>query len=107
VSPDGNVSGNLIIAICVTCEKKIVVPVQLCVLSTGFVQVASQQNAVCTTFPALFPNQIKPSDTLENCGIIQNNEDDECCTVHDDCCDNCGPCDTCRPQRPPRPQPRR
>ena len=116
VDPDGNVTGNLIIAICVTCEKKIVVPVQICVLSTGFVQVASQQNAVCTTFPPLFPNQIKPSDTLENCGVVagDTDEDDGCGNSCNPCrpatcdsCDPCDPCDPCRPQRPPRPQPRR
>lgn len=31
----GTVRANLLIALCVTCEKKIIVPVQLCVLSTG------------------------------------------------------------------------
>ena len=124
VGPDGSITGNLIIAICVTCEKKIVVPVQICVLSTGFVQVSAQQNAVCTTFPPLFPNQIKPSDTLENCGVIAGDRDDGCDDVcrPDHCnpcrpepCDPCDPCDSCdpcspgpgRPQRPPRPQPRR
>ncbi|MBQ1229126.1 MAG: hypothetical protein IIX87_04545 [Firmicutes bacterium] len=116
VDPDGNVTGNLIIAICVTCEKKIVVPVQICVLSTGFVQVASQQNAVCTTFPPLFPNQIKPSDTLENCGVVAGDIDEDggcgnscspCRPAPCDPCDPCDSCDPCRPQRPPRPQPRR
>ena len=67
VDCDGCVSGNLIIAICVTCEKKIVVPVQLCVLSTGYAQAALQQNTICTTFPTLFPNQIREEDTEENC----------------------------------------
>lgn len=91
INPDGSVTGNLIIAICVTCEKKIIVPVQLCVLSTGFVQAANQQDAICTTFPPLFPNQIKPCDTLENCGPAENDDDvsDSCgCEVSDDddCC---------------------
>ena len=116
VGADGNVSGNLIIAICVTCEKKIVVPVQLCVLSTGFVSVESQQNAVCTTFPTLFPKQIRPSDTLENCGEVSE-ETDECDPCQrpscNPCCDPC--CDPCRSdvredsccEPPRRPQPRR
>ena len=33
VNADGTVEANIIISICVTCEKKIVMPVQLCVLS--------------------------------------------------------------------------
>ncbi|MDD4389918.1 MAG: hypothetical protein PHW03_03865 [Eubacteriales bacterium] len=125
VAPDGRVSGNLIIALCVTCEKKIVVPVQICVLSTGMAQLSPQQNAICTIFPTLFPPQIKESDTIENCG------EEEACDVRDcarecdpcrsnDCCDPCraddccDPCgsggDSCsapsRPSRPHRPQPR-
>ena len=108
IGPDGNVTGNLIIAICVTCEKKIVVPVQICVLSTGFAQAAVQQNAICTTFPTLFPNQIKPCDTIENCGEICEDEDSDVCG----CDDRCDPCNTCDPcegssQRGRRPQPRR
>lgn len=134
IDADGCVTANLIIAICITCEKKIVVPVQLCVLSPGYVQAPIQQNAICQTFPSLFPNQIKESDTLENCGQIAGAEDDcgcakpaDCCDpcdpccdpCHDDCCDPCDPCcdpchdDCCdhsqyhRPARPGRPQPRR
>ena len=108
IGPDGNVTGNLIIAICVTCEKKIVVPVQICVLSTGFAQAAVQQNAICTTFPTLFPNQIKPCDTIANCGEICEDEDSDVCG----CDDRCDPCNTCDPcegssQRGRRPQPRR
>ena len=110
ISPDGTVSGNLIVAICVVCEKKIIIPVQLCVLSTGYAQAPVQQNAICTTFPTLFPNQVRVGDTAENC----HDEDDGCndpcdgpahckdrhCDKDDDCCE-------CRPQRPQRPQPRR
>ncbi|KXG74832.1 hypothetical protein [Thermotalea metallivorans] len=54
----GTVRANLIIALCVTCEKKIVVPVQLCVLSTGFPVLEANVEQICTTFPQLFPNQI-------------------------------------------------
>lgn len=98
IGPDGCVSGNLIIAICVTCEKKIVVPVQLCVLSTGYAQAAVQQNSICTTFPPLFPNQIKPCDTAENCcneSVEEFCETDHCLEENE-----CGP-------RHRRPQPRR
>ncbi|SHJ15302.1 hypothetical protein SAMN02745975_01414 [Geosporobacter subterraneus DSM 17957] len=54
----GAVRVNLIIALCVTCEKKIVVPVQLCVLSTGFPVLQADVSPICTTFPQLFPDQI-------------------------------------------------
>lgn len=104
IGTNGEVSGNLIIALCVTCEKKIIVPVQLCVLSTGFTQIQPQQNPVCTTFPTLFPQQIKVSDTIENCGSVAGDSDcdcgckdsckDDCCDpCHDHCKDDC--CDSC------------
>lgn len=85
VCPDGTIKANLIIALCVTCEKKIVVPVQICVLSTGFVQLAPQVSAICTTFPSLFPNQIKESDTQELCRDVRGEAEDRC----DDICDIC------------------
>ena len=108
IGPDGSVTGNLIVAICVTCEKKIVVPVQLCVLSTGFAQAAAQQNAICTTFPTLFPNQIKPCDTIENCGENchekeENFRCDDICDERHDACDSCNDGNS----RGRRPQPRR
>lgn len=108
VAADGSVSGNLIIAICVSAEKKIVVPVQLCVLSTGFVSLESQQNAVCTTFPTLFPNRIRPADTLKNCSSCD--EEDECEEACEPCCDQCDPCcceNAGRSEERRRPQPRR
>ncbi|WP_425449674.1 hypothetical protein [Dethiothermospora halolimnae] len=59
VDPDtGAVSANLLLSICVTCEKKIIVPVQLCVLSTGFPNLAAEVSPICSTFPTLFPKQI-------------------------------------------------
>lgn len=54
----GELSVNLIISLCISCEKKIVVPVQLCVLSTGFTQLSPEEGAICPTFPRLFPRQI-------------------------------------------------
>lgn len=54
----GELSVNLIISLCISCEKKIVVPVQLCVLSTGFTQISPEQTSLCQTFPRLFPRQI-------------------------------------------------
>jgi hypothetical protein len=54
----GAVKINLLIALCVTCEKKIVVPVQLCVLSTGFPVLSAEISPICSSFPTLFPKQI-------------------------------------------------
>lgn len=54
----GVVRANLLIALCVTCEKKIVVPVQLCILSTGFPVLSAEESPICSTFPSLFPRQI-------------------------------------------------
>ena len=54
----GELSVNLIISLCISCEKKIVVPVQLCVLSTGFTQISPEQTSLCQTFPRLFPRQV-------------------------------------------------
>lgn len=101
ISCSGEISGNLIVAICLTCEKKIVVPVQLCVLSTGYAEAPLQQNAVCTTFPSLFPNSIT------ECAEKDCRED--CCDDPSDHCQPCRPsCDPCDPCDPPRrPQPRR
>lgn len=54
----GEVFANLIISLCITCEKKIIVPVQLCVLSTGFPILSADTSPVCSSFPPLFPAQI-------------------------------------------------
>ncbi|MBF8981978.1 hypothetical protein IZY60_00355 [Lutibacter sp. B2] len=70
----GNTKINLIIALCVTCEKKIVVPVQLCVLSTGFPVLSPINPAICSTFPQLFPNQI---DSRHPCRCAEGVESTE------------------------------
>jgi len=54
----GEVLVNLIVALCITCEKKIKVPVQLCVLSTGFCEQAVSPREICGEFPPLFPPQV-------------------------------------------------
>lgn len=93
VGPDGEVYGNLIIALCVSAEKKIIVPVQLCALSTGFAEIPTQNNPICTSFPTLFPNRIGETDTAENCGDpCQPCDPCEPCQPHP-----CDPCDTCDP----------
>lgn len=62
----GAVKISLIIALCITCEKKVIVPVQLCVLSTGFPVLSPVVSPICSTFPALFPKQIDESSN-NNC----------------------------------------
>lgn len=56
---------NLIISLCISCEKKILVPVQLCVLSTGYPELHAQISQICSTFPRLFPKQI--DEEYDNC----------------------------------------
>jgi len=90
--PDGTIRANLIIAICITCEKKIIVPVQLCVLSTGFVQLSPQNSAICSSFPQLFPDQLQPSGDEEEDAV----DEEECCcttttTTTTTCCGPCPP----------------
>ncbi len=81
VCPDGTVEANLIISICVTCEKKIVMPAQLCVLSTGFTQLAPEVGAICPTFPALFPRQIDENSVAGEKGNREpNNNRRGCCS---------------------------
>jgi hypothetical protein len=79
----GELSVNLIISLCITCEKKIVVPVQLCVLSTGFTEISPEQANICPSFPRLFPRQINENSVAgtggsNNCGCrtrTTSNED--------------------------------
>ncbi len=79
----GLVSANLIIALCVTCEKKIIVPVQLCVLSTGFVQLSpATTSPICSTFPQLFPDQIDEA-SRDRCGC-KCSEEETVSTCEDD-----------------------
>ncbi|MCK9268670.1 MAG: hypothetical protein M0P14_08160 [Alkaliphilus sp.] len=54
----GEVTADLAVALCITCEKKIKVPVQLCVLSTGFCEQQVSAREVCPAFPSLFPPQV-------------------------------------------------
>lgn len=61
----GEIRIDLIIAICISCEKKIIVPVQLCVLSTGFTELSPETSPICTTFPTLFPKQIDENSVSE------------------------------------------
>ncbi|KNF09542.1 hypothetical protein CLPU_3c03220 [Gottschalkia purinilytica] len=92
----GSVRVNLIIALCITCEKKIIVPVQLCVLSTGFPQLEPEVSTICNEFPTLFPNQID-KDSVRECKKEKereereerkhrhhNDHDDFCCGQSDD-----------------------
>ncbi|QSX06044.1 hypothetical protein JYG23_00830 [Sedimentibacter sp. zth1] len=71
VLPDGTVVANILISICISCEKKIVVPVQLCVLSTGFTQLSPDSGMICGSFPSLFPKQID-ENSVSNVGGSNN-----------------------------------
>lgn len=62
IETDGTVTANIVTALCLTCEKKIIVPVQLCVLSTGFPNLSPINETICTDgYPLLFPKQIDES----------------------------------------------
>ena len=100
INSNGEVCANLIIALCVNCEKKIIVPVQLCVLSTGFVEVSPDSSQICSSFPQLFPNQRQKDD--------DETEDDAdscapCGTPQPDCCTPCSMPPGCFEPIPPCP----
>ena len=89
INPEtGCVCANLIIALCLTCEKKIVIPVQLCVLSTGYTVLAPETGSICNTYPQLFPNT--PSG--ENCDCIESE------TANKECCCECECEIICKPK---------
>lgn len=73
---NGEVSANLIVTICITAEKKITVPVQLCVLSTGFADAPLQENVSgVMSCPGLFPER---NDGSGDEGSMQNNDNQNC-----------------------------
>jgi hypothetical protein len=84
LTSDGELCVNLIVALCVTAEKKVVAPVQMCVLSTGLADVPSQTNSICTGFPSMFAGNFGGRDSDDN-----GNNDCGCFTPyyrrHDEC----------------------
>ena len=67
---NGEIFVNLIVALCLTCEKKIKLPAQLCVLSTGFCEQEARVRPICgDNFPALFAPQISEAfiDPIGHC----------------------------------------
>lgn len=99
-SDTGEVKANLIIALCLTCEKKIVMPVQLCVLSAGYAVAPAQQSTICTSYPQLFP-QTPSGENCESC-----REECECgqeCKCDCECEIVCKPVQNCRPSKPHKP----
>jgi len=63
---NGFVVVDTLVLICITCEKKIKAPVQLCVLSLGECdQDVEQPFFACPEFPNLFPIQIDPEENGE------------------------------------------
>ena len=75
IEPKGTVTANIVTALCLTCEKKIIVPVQLCVLSTGFPELSPETSSVCNSYPSLFPNQIDKESVRE---CLRDKKDDDC-----------------------------
>ncbi len=68
INPDGELCGNLIIALCVSAEKKVVAPVQMCVLSTGMAEIPTQTNSICSGFPSMFAAGISRTGENDRCG---------------------------------------
>ena len=74
INPEtGAITIDLIIAFCISCEKKIIVPVQLCVLSTGFPELSPEISPICTTFPTLFPRQIDENNESNSNQVVVEN----------------------------------
>lgn len=90
IGPNGEITANLIITICVTVEKKITVPVQLCVLSTGFTEAPLQENIPgVVTCPGLFPERTDRSSTSR-----RNQAEGNACITSPEC-DPCGSSSSC------------
>lgn len=92
VGSNGEITANLIIAICVACEKKIVVPVQLCVLTTGFAEAPLQEDSAgIINCPGLFPER------TDNCHNSRSSSTTSNTCVTNPCCDPCSaqPPDDC------------
>lgn len=57
VAGDGTVKVNGLMLFCIICEKKVKVPVQICVLATDFCQ-PEEIGGLCVDYPSLFPPQV-------------------------------------------------
>ncbi len=98
VDANGDITANLILTVCIVCEKKITVPVQLCVLTTGFAEAPLQENMTgLMNCPGLFPERIDGNGTSSGAQAVSNgNSSGTCC---DPCCQtmpaggDCGCCD--------------
>lgn len=73
----GQIRMDLVIAFCIACEKKIILPVQLCVLSTGFPELSPEVSPICTTFPTLFPKQIDGTNAPHRPGCRTSSQSEE------------------------------
>lgn len=94
IDHDGELSGNLIISICVNAEKTVVAPIQMCVLSTGIIDPPAQTNTGCSGFPSMFAGEITASGN-NDCGCGNNWDDRMMFDNRRDCRNDtgCG-CDT-------------
>lgn len=100
IGPNGEISASLIIAVCVTAEKKITVPVQICVLSTGFTEAPIQENNCgIISCPGLFPERTERS--AERGGERGNERfgDSDSRAPHREHCDQEPGCDSCVPHQ--------
>lgn len=57
VDSTGNISVDGVLVLCITTEKKVIVPVQMCVLTTGSCS-QIEGSGMCSQYPSLFPEQI-------------------------------------------------
>jgi len=71
ITQNNEVAANLIITLCIACEKKIIVPVELAVLSTGFIELSETSFSMqaCSVTPQFNPDPV----TAENTGQNGNN----------------------------------
>ncbi|MCT4508382.1 MAG: hypothetical protein N4A48_06405 [Tepidibacter sp.] len=65
---DGDIQVYAALVICIKCEKKVKLPVQLCVLSTGFCEPEEQSGLCGVDFPDLFPRQIDRKEMCDSHG---------------------------------------
>ena len=121
LNANNEVTANLIISLCVACEKKIIVPVELAVLSTGFIELSEVSSIqACNTIPQFNPDPVTANGsdsygtgtgcgcgtTFDPCGCKPIPSCDPCghthAPIYDPCSPHHDPCtaahDPCRPQ---------
>lgn len=111
IGADGQVIGNLLVALCVNAQKQVVAPSEMCVLTTGMTEVPAQTNSLCNGFPNMFADGINKTNEHCSCdpGYIMPRFDNCGCNHHEHhehhnhhehhdnygCIDDCGCNDNC------------